>query len=258
MNKLTRATIGLLERRLVKTATVLAVRVWDPATFREIDLHMPGCDMRNWQQAQHMKCRVAPLVYRDYTPSGWDAETQTCTLFIDTAHEGPGSCWAKGLSVGDAISYLGISSAHQQPVPGKRMIFLGDETAIGHFLSLQQLAGLHGLGGAPGPARLAGLAGSLGLARRHPAISGAIVLSDRHHLDEFARYFPQSGLEALHKGGSGYYAALEEWVSRLEPGDPSDTVFYLAGYGPAVAGLRKILREKGYGGSQVKAQGFWN
>jgi len=234
MNKFTQSAIGLLERSLIKTATVIAIRDWEPSTFREVDLHMPGCDMHKWQEAQHMKCRVAPYVYRDYTPSGWDAETQTCTLFIDTAHEGPGSHWAKGLSVGDAISYLGVSSAHQQPVPDKRMVFLGDETAIGHFFSLRQLAG------------------------RDPDISGAVVLSEEHHQEEFKRYFPQVGLEALYKGSSGYFETLKDWVSRLDFGDPSGTVFYLVGNIPAVTRLRKLLKEKGFGGRQVKTQGFWN
>jgi len=233
MNKLTHATVGLLERRWLKTATVLAIRTWEPATFLEIDLHLPDCDMSKWQQSQHMKCKVGPLAYRDYTPSGWDAETRTCTLLIDAGHEGPGSRWVKGLKTGDTVSYLGISSSHHQPAPGKRMVFLGDETAIGHFLSLQQLAG------------------------KEARIDGAITLAHRHHQDEFARYFSGLGLQTLSKGSAGNYAALEEWVSGLGPADGNDAVFYLAGYIPAVVRLRKLLKGKGYSSRQVRCQGFW-
>jgi NADPH-dependent ferric siderophore reductase len=234
MNTITQKAIALLENKLVKTATVLAVRVWEPATFREIDLHMPGCDMRKWNQTQHMKCKVGPLTYRDYTPSGWDAETQTCTLFIDAAHDGPGSRWVKSLKPGDSLAYLGIASSHQQPVANKRLVLLGDETAIGHFFALQQLAD------------------------KHTAICGAVAIAEKHHRDEFAEYFSRLGLIPLDKGVSGDYRALEDWVSGLTAADASDTIFYLAGYTPAVARLRKLLKQRGYEGSQIRAQGFWN
>ncbi len=215
----------------MKTATVLAVRAWNPATFREIDLHMPGCDMSKWDQTQHMKCKVDSFTYRDYTPSGWDAETQTCTLFINAGHDGPGSRWVKALQPGDNLSYM-VASSHEQPVSNKRLVFLGDETAIGHFFALQQLAG----------------AGT--------AISGAVAIAEQHHRDEFSEYFSRLGLAALHKDGE--YRALEDWVVDLNAGDPSDAVFYLAGYSPAIARLRRLLKSKGYGGSQIRAQGFWN
>lgn len=234
MNKLTHATADLLERRWLKTAKVLAIREWDPATFLEIDLHLPDCDMSKWQVAQHMKCKVGTLAYRDYTPSGWDAETRTCTLFIDAGHEGQGSRWVKKLKTGDTVYYLGISSSHHQPAAGKRLVFLGDETAIGHFLSLQQLAG------------------------PQTRIDGAITIADKQHRHEFSRYFSNLGLQPLDKKSPGHYTAMEEWVSGLEVGDHDETVFYLAGYIPAVTRLRKILREKGYHRSQVRCQGFWD
>lgn len=228
MTNFKEATLGLLERKLVKTATVLAVRVWEPATFVEVDLHMPGCDMRKWQQAQHMKCRVAPLVYRDYSPSDWDAETQTCTLFIDVAHEGPGSRWAKGLSAGDVVEYLGVGSSRQQPAEDKKLIFLGDETAIGHFFALQQLAG----DGAKS------------------SILGAVTMRERRHREEFNHYFQRMGLMGVE--------GLEEWVEKLEGVEPGSAVFYLAGHVPMVVKLRKMIRAKGFSGRAVRAEGFWD
>lgn len=235
MNKFTQA-VGLLERRLVKTARVLAVRAWEPATFVEVDLHMPDCDMGRWQETKHMKCRVAPLVYRDYTPSGWDEETHTCTLFIDTSHDGPGARWAKGLTMGDAVEYLGVASSHQQPEVDKRLIFLGDESAIGHFLAMQQLASASG----------------------RVAIKGAISIADRHHREEFEKYFSAMGFSAVEKDGEGGAEALEAWMSGLEGGQPGETVFYLAGHIPSVVRLRKVLRSRGFAGRQIRAEGFWS
>lgn len=233
MNKLAHATVGILERTWLKTATVLAIREWDPATFFEVDLHCPDCDMSRWQEVQHMKCKVGPLAYRDYTPSGWDAETRTCTLFIDAGHEGQGSRWVKGLKVGDKVSYTGVGSSHHQPVMGKRLVFLGDETTIGHFFALYQLAG------------------------KEAKVEGAIAIGHKHHQHEFSRYFSYVGLETLDKHGAGKYGRLEEWVGD-RPADDMDAVFYLAGYSPAVVRLRRLLKGKGYGSDQVRAQGFWD
>jgi len=180
MNKLAHATVGLLERKWLKTATVLAIRVWDPAIFFEIDLHLPDCDMS--------KC---------------------------------------------GVSYLGISSSHHQPAPGKRLVFLGDETTIGHFFALHQLAG------------------------KHARVEGAIVLAHKHHQHEFSDYFSYLGLQTLDKEGAGRYGELEKWADELKT-DGQDTVFYLAGYSPAVVRLRKLLKGKGVAGSQIRCQGFWD
>ena len=233
MNKLAHATVGLLERKWLRSATVLAIRAWEPATFFEIDLHLPDCDMSKWQEVQHMKCKVGPLAYRDYTPSGWDVETRTCTLFIDAAHEGQGSRWVKALNAGDTMSYLGVSSSRDQPAPGKKLVFLGDETTIGHFFALHQLAG------------------------KEAQIDGAIAIAHKHHQDEFSHYFSQLGLQTLDKEDSGPYRRLEEWAGDLQT-DTHDTVFYLAGYSPAVVRLRKLLKGKGYAAGQIRSQGFWD
>jgi NADPH-dependent ferric siderophore reductase len=234
MNKLTQKALSLAEIPFVRSARVLAVRVWEPDTVREIDLHLPDCDMSKWDSAQHIKCKVGNFVYRDYTPSGWDAGTRTCTLIIHTAHEGPGSRWSKQLRTGDTVTYRGVGSSHQQPVTGRRLIFLGDETAIGHFLALRQLA------------------------RDGSEIRGAIVLSEPHHRDEFGQYFSGWGLQSLRKGDDRDYGELEEWLGRLDLPQDRDTVFYLAGYSPEVVRLRKLLRQRGFSSGQVKAQGFWD
>jgi len=231
MNKLTQKALTLVETPFIRSARVLAVRVWEPDTVREIDLHLPDCDMSKWDSAQHIKCKVGTLVYRDYTLSGWDAETRTCTLIIHTAHNGPGSRWGKQLRTGDVVAYLGVASSHQQPIAGKPLFFLGDETAIGHFLALRQLAG------------------------DRAVIGGAIVLSEEHHRDEFDQYFSGWGLQSLRKASSREYSRLKEWVSRLNFSEHRDTVFYLAGYSPEMGRLRKLLKQQGM---QVKAQGFWD
>jgi len=194
---------------------------------------MPDCDMSGWTNAQHIKCKVGSFVYRDYTPLGWDAETSTCTLLIHTGHEGTGSRWARQLAVGDAVSYLGIKPSHHQPVSGRSLVFLGDESAIGHFLALRQLA--------PSGAE----------------IRGAVLLSEAHHREEFRAYYPGWELETLRKS-EGDYLELDRWVEQWEPREHPDAVFYLAGYIPSVVRLRKLLRRKGIARGRVMAEGFWD
>lgn len=78
--------------------------------------------------------------YTDYTPARWDVAKKTCTLYIDTSHPGPGSLWAKRQVAGNDFHYLKIEAKKQAPVAGKHLVFLGDQTAVGHFCALQQLA----------------------------------------------------------------------------------------------------------------------
>ena len=216
-----------------KQAIVLAVRTWEPGTVMEVDLRLPDCDMSHWDRALHLQCRVGRMVYRDYTPSGWDAETRTCSLLIHAAHDGPGSRWARQLKVGEMITYRGVESSHQIPVPGREMVFLGDETAISHFLALRQLAG------------------------SDARITGAVALSEPHHREEFDAYFPGWEVKAVQKDSAVDYGALGRWVEGMAVSEHADSVFYLAGHHPAVSGLRRLLRQKGYGRDQVRVQGFW-
>jgi NADPH-dependent ferric siderophore reductase len=216
-----------------KQAIVLAVRTWEPGTVLEVDLHLPDYDMSHWDKALHLKCKVGRMTYRDYTPSGWDAETCTCSLLIHAAHDGPGSRWARQLKGGDHIVYRGVRSSHHAPEAGREMVFLGDETAIGHFLALRQLAG------------------------KTARITGAIALAEPHHRDEFDRYFPGWEVKPVRKDSAGDYTELGRWVEELRVSDHAGAVFYLAGHHPAVSGLRKLLLLKGYGRQQVRVQGFW-
>lgn len=218
---------SFLARTLTRKGRVLAVRSWQPDGLWEIDVHLPGLNMHSWTDAQHIKCRVGPFAYRDYTPAGWDAETSTCTLYIDVGHHGAGSTWARSLKAGDMLYYLGAASSHQQPVVNKRHVFVGDQSAIGHFAALQQLAG------------------------PHAAIEGAVVLEQVAYGEQLKAFLPKLTLNALQRGDG----SLENWLQAF-PYD-EQAVFYLVGNTAMVVALRKVLKQQGYKGQQIKAQGFW-
>ncbi|WDF53737.1 SIP domain-containing protein [Mucilaginibacter sp. KACC 22063] len=232
LEHLKRKASGLINNRLHKTAHVLEVRYWETSTITEIDLHLPTAEMDNWNEVNYMKCKVDNFTYRDYTPAGWDAETQTCTLFIDTAHKGPGSIWAQNLKQGDQISYIGIASTKQTPVNTSAVICLGDESALGHMLALQQLT------------------------QPVTRLTGAITMESETNRNLFSEYF-KSPITTVSKSDKFGHHSLTEWLLQ-QSYDLENTIFYLAGNNTMVMQMRKLLRNQGYGNNQIKAQGFWN
>jgi NADPH-dependent ferric siderophore reductase len=220
----------LFEPRL-QSGRVLEVRLWEPSTLIEVDLHLPYADMQRWHEVPYIKFKVADFTFRDYTPSGWDAETCTCTLFIDAAHNGPGSAWARRLSKGHMVNYLKIGTSHQAPVETSAIIALGDESSLGHILALQQMA--------------------------LPAnrFTGAVLIANENHRSLFNQYF-RSPIAPVARQNSYGHHSLIQWVMDQQY-TLENSVFYLAGNNMMVSGLRKMLRQQGFSSSQIKAQGFW-
>lgn len=230
MNIIKQKAISILEKKRSKTGTVLGVRAWEPATFFEIDLHLPECDMQSWTSVQHMKCKVADFTYRDYTPASWDADTHTCTLYIDTAHDGPGSKWAASLSTGDTISYVGIAPTSQKPATASKLVCMGDASSIGNVLALQQLA-------PPGT-----------------PVSGAIAIAEKAHHWQFAEYF-HLPLDTVAAEGRNSFSALSQWIKEQPLSDAS---IYITGHIPTVTQLRKLLKKRNDIDGSIRAQGFWS
>lgn len=229
--KIKRTAGKLFEPQYLQTGRVLEVRAWEPSTLIEIDLHLPFATMELWTEVPYIKIKVAEFTYRDYTPSCWDVETSTCTLFVDAAHNGPGSRWARRLQNGDMISYFKIKSTHQSPMGTSAVIGLGDESSIGHLLALQQMA--------------------LPAAR----FSGAILMSNENHRSLFDEYF-RSPLVPLASNDVYGHHTLIQWIIEQQYA-LDNTVFYITGNQTMVIQLRKLLRLQGYTSAQIKVQGFW-
>ena len=222
--------ISLVERKITKSGFVVEVRAWAGNSFFEIDLHLPEATIENNNGVYHIKCRVAPFAFRDYTIAAWDAATKTCTLFIDAAHNGHGSAWAKALKKGDAISYMGIESHRYYINPELRHVFLGDQSAVGHFMALQSLAG------------------------DADCIEGAAIIDNMVHRNELAYYYPNLHLQALPSEHS-VERALLLWLQKQLV--TTNDVIYLAGNAQLVIELRRQLKANGHSGKNIKVQGFW-
>jgi len=232
LSKLRKKAGQLIEPHLLQTGKVLEVRTWSPSTLIEIDLHLPLTNMEQWSQVPYMKFRVDHLTFRDYTPSGWDAETHTCTLYIDAVHTGPGANWARKLKKDDTVSYIKkIGFTQHSPNQTAAVIALGDESSIGHMLALQQMV------------------------LPHTRFSGGVVIGNDNHRDQFNEYF-WSPIEPVERKDIYGHNSLMQWVLKQHY-SLENTIFYLAGNSTMVSQLRKLLKQQGYPSAQIKAQGFW-
>jgi len=229
--KIRRKAGKLFENRL-QSGRVLEVRHWEPSTLIEVDLHLPFADIAQWNEIPYIKFRVDDFTFRDYTPSGWDAETSTCTIYIDAAHNGPGSRWAQQLKKDDVVSYLKIGSTYHSPVATSAVVALGDESSMGHLLALQKMV------------------------LPHTRFSGGLVIGNEHHRKLFHEYF-WSPLQPVPRKDIFGHHSLIEWVLEQQY-SLENTVFYLAGNNTMVAQLRKLLKNQGYPSGQIKVQGFWS
>jgi len=230
MNYIAKKSIALLENIMTKQGVVLGVTAWNPATLFEVQLHLPDAPMEKWTNVPYMKCRVAPYVYRDYTPSLWNASARTCSLFVDAAHDGAGSQWVAGLKKGDAVTYVGPSASTHRPMPASRLLALGDSSSLGHFLALEQLAGLQ------------------------QPVGGAIYLSEENHRRTLAGRV-QTGLVSVGDVGKTAYEALAHWLAAQSL---AGEVAYIAGHIPTTVQLRKLLKSRDDFAGKIYAHGFWS
>lgn len=223
--------ISVFEKILTKTATIAHVRTWNCGNICEVDIHLPNVDFSKWNKTPAIKCRTSTMHFTDYTPSMWDNDEQICTLYVDISHNGQGSKWAKEIKENDTLHYLHIDFENHYPIESKELIFLGDQTAIGHFCALQQLAS------------------------PNAKINGYICFNEQQTAKDFTENCPWLPLETL-RGFDEINQKTAQLVQELE--DKENCIFYIVGYAKMVVSLRKYLKSKGIAGEQIKSKGFWH
>lgn len=214
-----------VESSLLKAGQVLEVRHWEQGTMVEVDLHLPLENMQQWKEVPYIKFRVDDFCFRDYTPFGWDTDTETCSLLIDSAHRGPGSSWANHLQSGDAVHYLKIEGTHQSPHPTDLVVGLGDASSLAHVLALQQL--------------------TLPVSR----FEGAVLLDSPQTSQLFREYFHSPVSTLIDRG------ALTDWLKKQNY-CTAHTWFYLTGNNGLVSEMRKLLKNMGH--LNIRVKGFWS
>jgi len=230
MKVIKKKLISFLERGMRKKAYVVGLRYWAERAIIELDLHVPDMQVESWSSVPHMKIKVAEGVYRDYSPTMWDAETKTCSLIIDAGHDGVGSQWVQQLQTGDIINYVGIGGTPHKVKGKQSIIAIGDESSLGHFIALEQLLGGNKL------------------------LPGVIGFSNPVHAEECAAYM-RTGLSPIRKGTDiDALANIKDWLA----GTPlSDQVIYVAGSLNMVREMKKFISSMPFFSGTVKGQGFW-
>jgi len=224
LHQIKKGLTSIFDQHLLKHGTVLDVRKWPGSPMIEVDLHLPESDMRYWTEVLYIKFSVGGLLFRDYTPFGWDAETSTCSLLIDASHDGPGSRWAKSLLKGGSVDYLKTDTTHQSPHVTNLVVGLGDNTSLAHLFALQNLT--------------------------LPAIRfDSAVLTDNGQTGELlSSYFERPPVPCASE------SELIGWLS-VQGFCNEHTSFYLTGNEGLVIRLRQALKDLGY--FHIKVKGFW-
>lgn len=225
LHKIKKGLTGIVNQHLLNHGIVLDVRKWPGSPMIEIDLHLPECIMRDWTEVQYIKFNIGELIFRDYTPYGWDADTSTCSLLIDASHNGPGSRWARSLQKNDGVYYLKTDSTRQSLHATNLVVGLGDNTSLAHLFALQELT--------------------------LPAIRfDSAVLTDNGQTGKLLScYFKRAPVPCTSE------AELIRWLSRQEFCNVH-TSFYLTGNEGLVVRLRRALKDRGY--FNIKVKGFWS
>lgn len=220
------------ERLLLQTGYVEKVNSVGKGEIIEISLYLPLVNMLGWTEVPYIKFSVGGALFRKYTPAAWDAKAQTCTLFIDAAHDGPGTTWARRLRERDLVQYIKVGSSRQSPHPTGRIVGLGDVTSIGQLLALFQMTN-------PGT-----------------RFSGVLLITDREQ-SEYCNKNLSPYLHPVLCEDTDQITPVISWINAQKYSIP-DTCFYITGNDFMVIQLRKSLIAMGFATEQIKVKGFWS
>lgn len=226
-----RNKLSLVEKFFIYTGEIIAVRRWNSGNMYEIEVHLPDVDFTKWDKTMSLKCRISSFHYVDYTPSRWDCETRICNLYIDTSHGGRGSNWAMNQVEGSPFYYAKIESEKHNPEKGKDMVFIGDQTGVGHFSALYQLA------------------------EGNTLISGVLTFPDVYTAEECNLKCPWLTVETFSSINDAN-SRIEQWLCDHSM-QLQHASFYIVGNAGLVVKARRVLKNLGIQGLQIRSKGFW-
>lgn len=229
-NVLKKAMSGLFDKMLT-SAKVIGVSRWNPETMVEIEVQLPALKTEKWKTIHRVKCRVADLEYRDYTPANWNSEKGTFKLYVEAGHNGAGSRWAQQLKTGDEIL---LGAVHAAPIPSKegKILCLVDLSALGHALSLKQLIN---------PVRF--------------PLETVVFLHEQFQIPQPLR-LENPEFDFIYQEKEACTAVLEKWMMSKKLSNYESIC--VAGNTPMVSQLRKKLKAIPEVEARIFVQGFWS
>jgi hypothetical protein len=118
---------------------VLDVRSWPNSNLIEIDLHLPAVDMLDWKEVMQITLSINKVCSREVVPFGWDAETATCSLILDTVRACACTTWVKQLRRLDQVEYTKIRACSEKLPVSNLIVAIGDSSNLGFLLAVQQV-----------------------------------------------------------------------------------------------------------------------
>lgn len=219
------------ERFFGRSATVAAVEDLSPG-LRKATFAVPTLARRPWTMGQEIEIRASARDMRHYTIAGVDPSTGDIDVVFALHADGPGTAWARALSVGDGFELLGpVGSVRRRA--GRRELFLGDASTLGLFAALLPTAG---------------------------SAYGAVEVPAAD-VDAATAFVP--GLDVL-TAQDQPGAALREWLHEHHPAvaptgsaAAAPTRACLAGHGQTIQALRSRLRLLGVPRSTCATKPHW-
>lgn len=115
-------------------AQVVAIEELGP-WLRRVRFAGDALQSKSWRPGMEIELHVGDGAMRHYTPADWNAAEGSFSVVFHLHGHGPGSRWASGLSVGDAVRVLGPGGRFGMVAAGRHLV-VGDETALGFGLAL--------------------------------------------------------------------------------------------------------------------------
>jgi len=230
VNPIKKVFFDFIDKTITQQGQIRSVSKWESSEMYEIQVYLPGIDMQKWDTIPRIKVKVAEYEYRDYSPAIWNTAEKTCYLFIHASHNGRGSSWVKQLKTGQTFLFAPASAASVTRQKGP-VLCLGDETALGHFLALDQLTKTE-----ENPIDI------------HLSVNQNIVLPGHISMHNKLSFIKQENSESLF--------VFQRSLSNFNLS--SYRSIYLAGHIPMVQGLRKILKSDQNVNARITSNGFWS
>jgi NADPH-dependent ferric siderophore reductase len=197
-------------------------------SFKKIAFQGEDLKKRDCRPGAQIEPRVSDTDFRHYNPSAYDVKKGTGEMLIYLHGKGPGSEWADKLVVGDTLTLMGPANKITLDTKHKRIVMLGDETAIGTFLFMQN--GMN--------------AGQV--------LDGAVeTTTELQHIPKLTGL----NLKAVERGKENG-ESLVGWL-RDNLDKNRDALFYLLGNSDANKLLRNYLKEQHVPGGNIVTTKYW-
>lgn len=119
-----------------KKAVVTNIHYYHPQ-FKKIVFQGDDLKGLKCKPGAQIEPRVSDTDFRHYNPSAFDSSTGTCEMLIYLHKQGAGSRWAENVQPGEPVYLMGPANKISLNTSAPKVVLLGDETAIGTFLFMQ-------------------------------------------------------------------------------------------------------------------------